>query len=192
MTTLEHLHRERERHGLLSRKRLPHIFLVRQELLACHESTLPPGLFFSLRRTGRDRIYSASKRMNVRVPILRVFANGVPVELAQWGEEGRDVKFQRPSFHQPAYLLTTSKVTPCFGILEVNTPDRRPKSFCFQTSRTLPPLLNPISLRSTDTSRVLQLRLKSPTATRPPLSGLVQTSRSPLSYKRSPCFPSAS
>ncbi len=69
-----------------------------------------------------------------------------------------------------AYLLTTSKVTPCFGILDVNTPDRRPKSVCFQTSRTLPPLLNPISLRSTDTSRVLQLRLKSPTATRPPLS----------------------
>src|SRR5713101_6439550 len=179
MTTLEHLHRERERHGLLSRKRMPHIFLVRQELLACHESTLPPGLFFSLRRTGKERIYSASKRMNVRVPH--------PSRLC----EGWDVKFQRPSFHQPAYL-TTSKVTPCFGILEVNTPERCPKSFCFQTSRTLPPLLNPISLRSTDTSRVLQLRLKSPTATRPPLSGLVQTSRSPLSYKRSPCFPSAS
>jgi hypothetical protein len=44
MTTLEHLNCERESHGLLSRKRLPHIFPVRQEFLARHESTLPLGL----------------------------------------------------------------------------------------------------------------------------------------------------
>jgi hypothetical protein len=39
MTTLEHLNRKRKRHGLLSRKCLPHMFLVCQELLARHEST---------------------------------------------------------------------------------------------------------------------------------------------------------
>jgi hypothetical protein len=45
MTTLQHLNRERERHGLLTRKCLPHMFLVRQQLLARHHSTFRLGLF---------------------------------------------------------------------------------------------------------------------------------------------------
>jgi hypothetical protein len=54
MTTLEHLNRQHERHGLLARERLPHMFLVRQKLLARSYIHLPPGLFLSLRRTGTD------------------------------------------------------------------------------------------------------------------------------------------
>jgi hypothetical protein len=44
MTTQEHLHRERESHGLLPGQCLPHKFLIRPEFLACHKSALLPGL----------------------------------------------------------------------------------------------------------------------------------------------------
>src|SRR5277367_538708 len=42
MTTQEHLHRERESHGLLPGECLPHMFLIRPEFLACHK-TFPPA-----------------------------------------------------------------------------------------------------------------------------------------------------
>jgi hypothetical protein len=44
MTTQEHLHRERESHGLLPGQCLPHKFLIRLEFLACHKSAILPGL----------------------------------------------------------------------------------------------------------------------------------------------------
>jgi hypothetical protein len=47
MTTQEHLHRERESHWLLTGERLPHMFLICPEFLACNKSDLLPGLIDS-------------------------------------------------------------------------------------------------------------------------------------------------
>src|ERR1700722_2083897 len=143
-----------------------------------------PVIHHGWRRHRRREIRRRSRRTRLRLQnprVKRAKTAGMPHPSRGWRWMG--CKFP------PHYLPTTSKATPCFGILEVKTPVCRPRSLAFHTSRTSAPALNPISPRSTDTSRTLQLRLNSPTATLPPLRGFAHTSRSPPSYKRSPCRP---
>jgi hypothetical protein len=73
MTRLEHLKRQRERHGLLARERLPHMSWFVRSFLARSYIHLPPGLFLSLRRTGTERIYSAPGSMNLPLTHLLDF-----------------------------------------------------------------------------------------------------------------------